>query len=131
MHGSGLISVPEVCWDYCARRVMVMEWMTGVPVSHTDTLREMNVDFAALARDGVEVFLHKCFAMDFFMQICTLAMYLSVRRRSAAPHCLRLWWPWVHCPRPTVIIWRLISPRFLTAIIKAWQKRILNQVGFC
>ena len=66
MHGSDLISVPEVCWGYCARRVMVMEWMTGVPVSHTDTLREMNVDFKRLARDGVEVFFTQVFRDGFF-----------------------------------------------------------------
>ncbi len=66
MQGSILISVPEVCWDYCARRVMVMEWMTGIPVSHTDTLREMNVDFKRLARDGVEVFFTQVFRDGFF-----------------------------------------------------------------
>ncbi len=66
MHGSAMISVPEVCWDYCTRRVMVMEWMTGIPVSHVDTLREMQVDFKRLARDGVEVFFTQVFRDGFF-----------------------------------------------------------------
>jgi ubiquinone biosynthesis protein len=45
---------------------MVMEWMTGVPVSHIETLRSMNVDFKRLARDGVEVFFTQVFRDGFF-----------------------------------------------------------------
>ena len=53
MQGSNLIAVPEICWNHTARRVMVMEWMYGVPVSRLDKLAEMNVDLKRLARDGV------------------------------------------------------------------------------
>lgn len=66
MRNSTLISVPEVCWNYSAQRVMVMEWMTGVPVSHIETLSSMNVDFKRLARDGVEVFFTQVFRDGFF-----------------------------------------------------------------
>lgn len=66
MQGSDLIAVPEICWDYTARRVMVMEWMYGVPVSRLDQLAEMDVDLKRLARDGVEIFFTQVFRDGFF-----------------------------------------------------------------
>lgn len=66
MQGSDLIAVPEICWDYTAQRVMVMEWMFGVPVSRLDKLAEMNVDLKRLARDGVEIFFTQVFRDGFF-----------------------------------------------------------------
>ena len=66
MQGSDLIFVPEICWNHTAQRVMVMEWMNGVPVSHLDTLAEMNVDLKRLARDGVEIFFTQVFRDGFF-----------------------------------------------------------------
>ena len=66
MQDTGLIFVPEICWSYTARRVMVMEWMHGVPVSNLNTLAEMGVDRKRLARDGVEVFFTQVFRDGFF-----------------------------------------------------------------
>ena len=66
MLDSDLIAVPEICWDYTARRVMVMEWMYGVPVSRLDKLAEMDVDLKRLARDGVEIFFTQVFRDGFF-----------------------------------------------------------------
>ena len=64
--GNPIISVPEMCWDYSARRVMVQEWMTGVPVSRLDVLAEHGVDLKRLARDGVEIFFTQVFRDGFF-----------------------------------------------------------------
>src|SRR5207237_1289998 len=36
--GSALLAVPEVYWELCSQRVMVMERMRGVPVSHIAVL---------------------------------------------------------------------------------------------
>lgn len=66
MREVSLIFVPEICWEMCARRVMVMEWMHGMPVSRTDALHEMGVDLKRLARDGVEVFFTQVFRDGFF-----------------------------------------------------------------
>ena len=66
MQGSDLIAVPEICWNHTAQRVMVMEWMYGVPVSRLDKLAEMNVDLKRLARDGVEIFFTQVFRDGFF-----------------------------------------------------------------
>ena len=64
--GSPLLRVPEVYWDYCSSQVMVMERMTGTPISQVDSLRAQGVDLAHLARSGVEIFFTQVFRDGFF-----------------------------------------------------------------
>jgi len=63
---SPLLVVPEVHWDLCAQRVMVMERMHGTPISQVQALREKGVDIPALARAGVEIFFTQVFRDGFF-----------------------------------------------------------------
>jgi ubiquinone biosynthesis protein len=64
--GSPLLLVPEVHWDYCSQRVMVMERMHGTPISQVETLRRKGVDIPALAKAGVEIFFTQVFRHGFF-----------------------------------------------------------------
>jgi ubiquinone biosynthesis protein len=64
--GSPLLRVPEVYWDYCSTEVMVMERMSGTPVSQVDALRALGVDIPLLARRGVEIFFTQVFRDGFF-----------------------------------------------------------------
>ena len=64
--GSALLLVPQVHWDLCAQRVMVMERMRGIPISQIDALRENGIDIPALARAGVEIFFTQVFRDGFF-----------------------------------------------------------------
>ena len=63
---SPLLLVPEVHWELCSRRVMVMQRMHGTPVSQVQKLREQGVDIPALARAGVEIFFTQVFRDGFF-----------------------------------------------------------------
>ena len=64
--GSPLLLVPEVHWELCGRRVMVMERMKGVPISQKKVLLESGIDVPALARHGVEIFFTQVFRDGFF-----------------------------------------------------------------
>lgn len=64
--GSPLLQVPEVYWDWCAREVMVMSCMQGIPIGQTERLRELGVDLKALSRAGVEIFFTQVFRDGFF-----------------------------------------------------------------
>jgi ubiquinone biosynthesis protein len=64
--GSSLLYMPEVFWDWCEKRVMVMERLYATPVNHLDTLRAAGVDIKKLARDGVEIFFTQVFRDGFF-----------------------------------------------------------------
>jgi len=63
---STILAVPEVHWDLCAQRVMVMERMHGVPISQIALLREKGIDLKALSRAGVEIFFTQVFRHSFF-----------------------------------------------------------------
>ncbi|MFY8104667.1 MAG: ubiquinone biosynthesis regulatory protein kinase UbiB, partial [Ramlibacter sp.] len=66
MEGLGLVLIPEMFWDWCHPEVIVMERMTGVPISQVDRLREAGVDLKQLARDGVTIFFTQVFRDGFF-----------------------------------------------------------------
>ena len=63
---SALLLVPAIHWEWCTRRVMVMERMHGTPISRTEELRARGTDFKALARAGVEIFFTQVFRDGFF-----------------------------------------------------------------
>jgi ubiquinone biosynthesis protein len=64
--GSSLLYVPEVHWSLIQKNVMVMERISGIPVSDTKSLRENGVDLKKLAEDGVEIFFTQVFRDNFF-----------------------------------------------------------------
>ena len=66
MAGLNLVLIPEMFWDYCATEAIVMERMTGVPISQTQRLRDAGVDLKQLARDGVTLFFTQVFRDGFF-----------------------------------------------------------------
>ncbi|MDR0226988.1 MAG: ubiquinone biosynthesis regulatory protein kinase UbiB [Burkholderiaceae bacterium] len=66
MEGLDLVLIPEVFWDFCRTDVMVMQRMTGVPISQVERLREAGVDIPKLARDGVTIFFTQVFRDGFF-----------------------------------------------------------------
>ncbi len=63
---SPLLYIPEVDWDHCRKKVMVMERIHGMPVTNMDDLKAMDVDFKALAEMGVEIFFTQVFRDNFF-----------------------------------------------------------------
>ena len=61
-----LLLVPEVYWDWCSDKVMVMERMHGLPISNIPGLRAAGVDLKQLACNGVEIFYTQVFRDGFF-----------------------------------------------------------------
>lgn len=66
MAGLNLVLIPEMFWDYCHDEVIVMERMSGVPVSQVERLQAAGVDLKQLARDGVTIFFTQVFRDGFF-----------------------------------------------------------------
>jgi ubiquinone biosynthesis protein len=66
MEGLDLVLIPEMYWDYCMTDVIVMQRMTGVPISQIERLRSAGVDIPKLARDGVTIFFTQVFRDGFF-----------------------------------------------------------------
>ena len=63
---SEVLYVPEVVWELTNRDVMVMERVTGIPVSDVAALDKAGVDLKWLAERGVEIFFTQVFRDSFF-----------------------------------------------------------------
>lgn len=63
---SDLLYIPWVHWDYTRRSVLVMERISGMPVSDIDALNDAGIDMKVLAERGVEIFFTQVFRDSFF-----------------------------------------------------------------
>ncbi|MBS93442.1 MAG: ubiquinone biosynthesis regulatory protein kinase UbiB [Gammaproteobacteria bacterium] len=63
---SDQLYVPEVYWEYCRPRAMVMQRIHGVPISDMDALRRAGTNIPKLAANGVEIFFTQVFRHNFF-----------------------------------------------------------------
>ena len=63
---SPMLYVPEVYWPHCRREVMVMERISGTPISNVAALRNQDIDLKHLAERGVEIFFTQVFRHNFF-----------------------------------------------------------------
>ncbi len=63
---SPLLYVPEVYWDYVSRNVMVMEKISGIPITDIAALEAQGTNMKLLAERGVEIFFTQVFKHNFF-----------------------------------------------------------------
>jgi ubiquinone biosynthesis protein len=63
---SPVLYVPKVHWDYCSKRLMVMERIYGIPVADVEALNAQNTDLKKLAETGVDIFFTQVFNHNFF-----------------------------------------------------------------
>lgn len=63
---SPVLYVPKVYWDFCSKRVMVMERIHGIPVADVEALNAQNTDLKKLAETGVDIFFTQVFEHNFF-----------------------------------------------------------------
>ena len=55
------VRIPRVYPTYCSDRVLVMEWLEGIPISEPERARAAGIDLAAVTRHGAEVYLEMIF----------------------------------------------------------------------
>ena len=64
--GSPDLYVPFVHWDFCRPKVMVMERISGIPVSDIKRLQANATNLESLSRKGVEIFFTQVFHHNYF-----------------------------------------------------------------
>ena len=85
--GSPDLYVPFVHWDFCRQRVLVMERISGIPVSDLDRLRENDTNLESLSRKGVEIFFTQVFRHNYF-HVLALRPAPEFFARRACLQCL-------------------------------------------
>ncbi len=64
--GSKDLYIPEIYWPYCREPVLVMERVSGVPISDIQSLRDHGVNLERLARIGIRTFYTQVFRDNLF-----------------------------------------------------------------
>ena len=64
--GSNDLYVPEIYWEYCTLRVMVIERIYGIRSNNIALLNQKEVDLKKLAHLGVNIFFTQVFEHNFF-----------------------------------------------------------------
>lgn len=60
------IYIPKIYWQYTQRRVLTMEWITGIKLTQVETLRSQGVDARHLIEVGVQCSLRQLLEHGFF-----------------------------------------------------------------
>ncbi len=63
---SDMLYVPEVDWDLTQKNIMVMERISGIPISDIESLKAAGVDLKWLAESGIEIFFTEVLRDSFF-----------------------------------------------------------------
>jgi ubiquinone biosynthesis protein len=64
--GSNELYIPEIYWPYCKEQVLVMERVSGIPISDIQGLRDAGVNLERLAKVGIRVFYTQVFRDNLF-----------------------------------------------------------------
>lgn len=64
--GNPIIYVPAIYDDLCTERILVMEYVKGIKVSHVETLRQQGADLRLLAERGANLMMEQIFVHGFF-----------------------------------------------------------------
>lgn len=63
---SPLLYVPEIYWKYTNKKIIVMEKISGIPISARGAIQSAGIDLKTLAERGVEIFFTQVFRDSFF-----------------------------------------------------------------
>jgi ubiquinone biosynthesis protein len=64
--GSTDLYIPEIYWPYCKEQVLVMERVSGIPISDVQGLQAAGVNLERLAKMGIRVFYTQVFRDNLF-----------------------------------------------------------------
>ena len=125
---SPLLAVPAVHWDYCSRRVMVMERMHGTPISQVDVLQAQGHRHpAARARRRGDL-LHAGVPRRLLPRRHASGQHPRVAdERASTSRSTSA--SWARSPRSTRATSRRTSSPSSTATTGAWRRRTWTRAG--
>nr|WP_318727533.1 AarF/ABC1/UbiB kinase family protein [Roseofilum sp. Guam] len=60
------VRVPQIYWDYCAKKVLTLEWINGYKLTNTEAIQEAGLDADKIIRIGVTTGLQQLLEFGFF-----------------------------------------------------------------
>ena len=63
---SDLLYVPKIFDEYTTKKILVMEYIDGIPVTDVNQMTQQGLDLKKLSENGVQIFLKQVFDDNFF-----------------------------------------------------------------
>jgi len=60
------VKIPRTYPDYCTDRVLVMQWLEGIPLTEPERIRDTAIDLTAVTRCGAEIYLEMIFHLGLY-----------------------------------------------------------------
>jgi len=60
------VYIPKIYWEYTNRRVLTMEWITGIKLTQTEQLKQLGINARYLIEVGIQCSLHQLLEHGFF-----------------------------------------------------------------
>lgn len=60
------VRIPGVFADYCTERLLVMDWLDGVPLTEPARIQQSGVDLTEVTRSGAEIYLEMIFRLGLY-----------------------------------------------------------------
>ena len=58
--------VPKIVDEFTTKKILVMEYIDGIPITNISLLKKYNIDLQSLSENGVKIFLKQVFLDNFF-----------------------------------------------------------------
>ena len=65
-NGNELLYIPRIEDEFTTKRILVMEYIDGIPITDLEELKHYNLDLKKLSENGVKIFLKQVFTDNFF-----------------------------------------------------------------
>jgi len=60
------LKIPIVYWDYCTKKILVIEFIDGIKISEIDAMDEKGIDRKEVAKNGAKSLIKQIFEYGFF-----------------------------------------------------------------
>ena len=64
--GNELLYIPRIEDEFTTKKILVMEYIDGIPITDIEELKHYNLDLKKLSENGVKIFLKQVFVDNFF-----------------------------------------------------------------
>ena len=64
--GNELLYIPRIEDEFTTKKILVMEYIDGIPITDVEELKHYNLDLKKLSENGVKIFLKQVFVDNFF-----------------------------------------------------------------
>lgn len=63
---SSMLYIPKVYWQFTTKKILVMEKISGIPITEVENIQANNISLPLLASNGVKIFFEQVFRDGFF-----------------------------------------------------------------